>query len=342
MKRLTAHPNRDAGGAIPAVARPGAATAVVKRLWPWLRLVAAVGILVALGSRVGADAFVDGLRAVDLGSVVAALGIGLLTTVASAWRWCVVARGLGLPLTLGAAVSDYYRGLLLNAVLPAGVLGDVHRAVDHGRQSGDIVRGVRAVVFERFAGQVVLIAVALLVLLFRPSAVDFVPGLPVVVAVAGLAVVAMGSRRVRRMLARTWLDARDGLLSRHALPRVALLSAVTLASHIAMFVVAARAAGSTASVGELVPLIVLALLVMAIPVNIGGFGPREAFLAAAFGAAGLGAAQGLTTAVVYGVLALVAALPGAFTLVRPRGSEHVEMPAERVDQRREQVLAFAG
>ena len=73
-----------------------------------------------------------------------------------------------------------------------------------------------------------------------------------------------------------------------------------------MFLVAARAAGSDATITQLAPVVVLALLVMAIPVNIGGFGPREAFLAVAFGAAGLGAAQGFTTGIVYGVLALIA------------------------------------
>jgi len=50
-------------------------------------------------------------------------------------------------------------------------------------------------------------------------------------------------------------------------------------------------------------------------VNIGGWGPREAVTAWAFGAAGLSATQGLTIAVVYGVFAFVAALPGALVVL---------------------------
>lgn len=311
-----------------------------RRFWPWLRLGLAVGILVALGLRLGADAFVDGFRAISPWSVVAALGIGLLTTVCSACRWCVVARRLGLALTLGTAVSDYYRGLLLNAVLPAGVLGDVHRAVSHGRRAGDLGRGVRAVVFERFAGQVVLIVIAVAVLVSQPAMVGaMAPGavitvLAVLVVAAG--VVVFGRRRA---LATTWVDLRVGLLSRAALPPVVLLSAVTVAGHVALFLVAARVAGSSASVAQLVPLAVLALLVMALPVNVGGWGPREAFLAMAFGATGLGAAQGLTTAVVYGVLALIAGLPGALVLFRPK---NLQVRPERGHQPGEQVLALAG
>jgi hypothetical protein len=54
---------------------------------------------------------------------------------------------------------------------------------------------------------------------------------------------------------------------------------------------------------------------MALPLNVAGWGPREGVAAWAFGAAGLGADQGLATAVVYGVMALVAVLPGLLVLV---------------------------
>ena len=77
----------------------------------------------------------------------------------SAWRWCLVARGLGLRLSLRGAVADYYKALFLNAALPGGVLGDVDRAVRHGKDEGDVGRSVRAVVLERTAGQIVLVAV---------------------------------------------------------------------------------------------------------------------------------------------------------------------------------------
>ena len=61
--------------------------------------------------------------------------------------------------------------------------------------------------------------------------------------------------------------------------------------------------------------ILLALLAMSLPLNVGGWGPREGVAAWAFGAAGIGAGRGLTVAVVYGVLSLAASLPGAVVLV---------------------------
>lgn len=298
-------------------------------LWPWVRMLAGAGIIALLLWRLGTAAFLDGLRVIDAPTLLVGLGLGLLTTVASAWRWSLVARGLGIRLPLVGAVADYYRALFFNAALPGGVLGDVHRAVRHGQDVGDVGRAVRAVVLERCAGQVVLVTVGAAVLLSGPTPMPSGVRLAETPWALAVEVVAVGSAvgllawfAVRR--AGSWwgrmsrgivADVRAGLLGRRVWPGVAFCSVVVLAGHLATFVVAARAAGSTAPLTQLVPLMLLALLAMAVPVNIGGWGPREGVAAWAFGVAGLGAAQGLTTSVVYGLLAFVASLPGAGVLV---------------------------
>lgn len=293
---------------------------------------AGAGILAVLVWRLGTGAFLDGLRRIDVPTLLAALGLGLLTTVFSAWRWRLVARGLDIRLPLGRAVADYYRALFLNAALPGGVLGDVHRAVRHGQHTGDIGRGVRAVVLERTAGQVVLIAVGGVVLLVQPSPaltaarhLATVPVLAAAVAVTGALMITVAVRRRGKPGTSRWhratrtalAEARLGLLARASWPGVVISSVAVLAGHLGMFLLAARAAGSTAPFAQLAPLMVLALLAMALPLNVGGWGPREGVTAWAFGAAGLGAAQGLTVAVVYGVLTFAASLPGIGVLVGP-------------------------
>lgn len=309
-----------------------------RRCWPWLRVLVALGILAVLVERLGAGAFVDGLRVITVPAVLAAVGIGFLTTLSGAWRWCLVARNLDLPLKLGTAVADCYRSVLLNSVLPAGVLGDVHRAVDHGQRSGDLGRGVRAVVLERFAGQVALAVAAVGVLAAYPGLVTVVlpgRGLAIGLGVLLLTVVALVLVRAsvagRRVWATTLGDVRRGLVSRRSWPGVALLSLGTVAGNVGLFVVAARVAGVTASLAQLLPIMVLTLMVMGLPLNVGGWGPREGFSAFAFGAVGLGATAGLTTAVVYGVLSLAACAPGVLVLFRRPGqssSRTVRYPAK--------------
>ena len=292
-------------------------------MWAWARLVGPALTLAVLVWRLGTGPFLDGVRTVDGGALAAAAGIAVLTTVCCAWRWKIVARGLGVDLSLPAAVAAYYRSLFLNVTLPGGVVGDVHRGVSHGRDVRDVGRALRAVAWERSAGQVVQVVLTVVVLLALPSPVR-----------SSMPLVALGGRRravlcrrarapergpdgrsawarLRRAAAR---DIRDALLARRAWLGIALASALVVAGHAITFLIAARTAGTTAPLSQMLPIALLAMMAMVLP-SVAGWGPREGVTAWAFGAAGLGVQRGVATAVVYGVMVLVASLPGAVVLV---------------------------
>jgi glycosyltransferase 2 family protein len=276
------------------------------RVWAWLRALGGAAILAFLLWRLGTGPFWHGLRSVSAPAVAAASVLGGVTTACAAWRWRLIARGFGVALPLGVAVAACYRAQFLNSTLPGGVLGDLHRAVRHGREVGSVGRGVRAVVWERGAGQVVQVAAAIVVLLVLPSPVRGRMPLIAVVVVAGGAILAAIVARARPRLG--WAEWCG----------VVAASSVVVTGHLATFLIAARSAGSTAPVSRLVPLALLVLVAMAVPANVGGWGPREGASAWAFAAAGLTASVGLSTAVVYGVLSLAACLPGAAFLVAVR------------------------
>ncbi|HZQ81469.1 MAG TPA: lysylphosphatidylglycerol synthase domain-containing protein [Gaiellaceae bacterium] len=283
------------------IARPLAADAL-----HIARPLAAVATLAIVVWRLGAGPFLDGVRAVDGRALLAASAIGVVTTLCCAWRWTIVARGLGIRLPLSPALAAYYRSLFLNLTLPGGVVGDVHRGVAHGNEVRDVGRGLRAVVWERGAGQVVQALLTVPVLLVLASPVRSIT--PIVVAallvtVAGV-VVFVRARGMRP----------EVRLSRKAWAAVAFASAVVVVGHAATFVVAARVAGVTASLVHLLPLAFLAMLAMVLP-SIAGWGPREGATAWVFSAAGLGADRGAATAVAYGVMVLAASLPGAIVLL---------------------------
>jgi glycosyltransferase 2 family protein len=295
----------------------------------WLRVaqaLAGVAVLVVLVVRLGTGPFLAGLRTISAGPVAAALALTAVTTVCAAWRWRLVASGLGLALPLRAAVAAYYRSQFLNTALPGGVLGDVHRAIAHGRDTGGRIRAARAVVWERLAGQVVQIALAVLVLAALPSPLPNVVPVVAAIAVVGIvgAAVLLGRRahrthsRIARIAGVVGEDMRAAVLARQAWPGIALSSMAVVMGHLALFLVAARTAGVSVPVDRLLPLAMLVLVATALPANVGGWGVREGAAAWVFGAAGLGAAQGLATATVYGVLVMAATLPGAVLLVTPR------------------------
>jgi uncharacterized membrane protein YbhN (UPF0104 family) len=282
-----------------------------RRSWARVRLSGAVAVLGVLLWRLGVGPFLDGLRETDGWSLVAAALIVATTTVASAWRWTIVARGLGVPVPLRSAVAAYYRSQFLNTMLPGGVLGDVDRGVRHGRRAGSTGLGLRAVAWERGAGQVVQVVLAVVLLLLVPSPLhDSMPLLA-----GGAVLVAVALVLLARLVPAAVTDLREGLLPLSAWPGIVAASTVATAGHALLFLVAARAAGVTASPWRLLPLALVVLLVMGIPLNLAGWGPREGAAAWAFAAAGLGAGAGVSTAVVYGVMALVSGLPGAAVLV---------------------------
>ncbi len=291
-----------------------------RTVWAWGRVLGPAMLLAVLVWRVGTGPFINGIHSVDGRALAAAAGLALMTTLCCAWRWTIVARGLGVKLSLPAAVAAYYRSQFLNLTLPGGIVGDVHRGVSHGHEVSDVGHALRAVVLERFAGQVVQVLLTVVVLLALRSPVQpYMP--PVAVGIIVVLVGAVFVARTRANHISAWArarsavigDIRDGLLARRAWLGITLASSLVVAGHAITFLIAARMAGASAPVARMLPIALLAMMAMVLP-SAGGWGPREGVTAWAFGATGLGAPRGVTTGVIYGVMVLVASLPGAVAL----------------------------
>jgi len=123
-------------------------------------------------------------------------------------------------------------------------------------------------------------------------------------------------------LRRVAADARAALLPPDTWPAVLVTSLLVCGAHVGTFLLAVRAAGVPASAGQVLPLGMLVLLAAAVPLNVGGWGPREGVAAWAFAAAGWGAGAGAAVATAFGVLTMAAVLPGGLVLLagwlRPR------------------------
>lgn len=284
----------------------------------------AAGLAVVAGTIavVGVGPFLQGIASVSPASIVVAVALAGVATAAAAWRWRIVATGFGLPLAWGDAMSAYYRSQFLNTVLPGGVVGDIHRAYVHGRSQDRVDLAARAVAAERIAGQVVQTVVTLAILLPLGLATPLAPlawiagAVTVSLAVAAGAVAA--TARGRRLLRREYRMLRPLLARPLDLVGIAAASVVVVAAHAAVFVVAGLAVGVPADPRDLALVALIVLAASAIPLSVGGWGPREAASAAAFALVGLGAAAGLAVSTAFGVLTVAAVLPGAFVLLGER------------------------
>lgn len=292
--------------------------------WTWVRLGAGVLVLLVLVWRIGTGPFLDGLAMTSPGPLVVATAITALTTLCCAWRWQLVAGRLGVGIRLGPAVAAVYRAQFLNATLPGGVLGDVDRAVAQGRDSGGLGPAIRSVFWERALGQAVQVGLTVALVLLVPSPLR---PLGAGAAAAGLAVVllSMPARRHARLRRVVERDLRAILRPGRVAAAIVLASGLAVTGHLAVFLLAMHVAGVEAPAQVLVPVAAVVLLASGLPLNLAGWGPREGAAAWVFGAVGLGVAAGVTTAVVYGVMALVATAPGAV---------HLLVRRQRVDPQR--------
>lgn len=285
----------------------------VRRAWPRLRLSSGLLVLAFLLWQFGTGPFADAWKVTTWTSVLAALLLNLGSTLTSAWRWRLVARALGAPLTVRQSVTGYYRSQFLNSVLPGGILGDAHRGVRHGRRAGDVGVGLRATGWDRVLGQVVQIGLTLLALTLLGTPLT---GLAPAALLLVVLLVGCGWLLVRlRRTANVWVGGDLRILLRPSTAGlVALASFGTTAGHVAMFLVAEHAVGVDASWQLQVTIALVVLVLSSVPLNVAGWGLREGAGAWVFGYAGLGAATGLTVSIEFGVLGALATTPGLFVL----------------------------
>jgi glycosyltransferase 2 family protein len=261
------------------------------------RIAAPVLMLVVLGQRFGAQAFRPALAVFQPVPMLAALVLGGIATAAQAARWRVVMAGAGLRLEPHEALAEYYRAGALNAVLPGGVVGDVVRA---WRRRTDTPRGWRVgahtVIAERACGLCTLLGVATVVL----------------VVVAPLAIAAASGA----IACVAWIIARPALIRLSTREYVAVWgwSVLAVASLVTLTAVAAIASDVPGTTGGILTMGLVVLAGMALPLNIGGWGPREAAGALAAAFLGVPATAGVTVAAGYGLLATVSVLPGFLVL----------------------------
>ena len=311
---------------------PASRPARRRALGATLRVLASLSVLGAVAVVVGGPSIVAGTAVLRPGPVAAAVLLGLLWRALAATRWLLLARALGAPLGWSQAYGEYLRSELLNQVLPGGVLGDVDRARRHGQDLG-LLAAARAVAAERVAGQVVLVAAVVGVVLLRPEmrrVASGVDGRTVAVLAVGLALVVV----VGLVLWQPWRraappappgpahDDPPARRDRRALLGATLaaigLSVLVLACFVGLFVLAARTTGPATGLRDLVPAVIVVLLVSGIPLTVSGWGAREAGAALGFAAVGLAAADGGAAAVGYGLLSLLSSLPGLVPLLLPR------------------------
>lgn len=265
------------------------------------------------------------LQSVDPRWLVAAAIALTVQTVLSALRWRITAAQLGIEISVSEALREYYLSQVVNQSLPGGVVGDAGRAVRARGQAGLLASG-QAVVFERVAGQLGLLAVLLVGLVAAfvvPTGMTWPMWLVVPVAIAFVMLACVGGVLALQASSDTVLG-RSIRSFTHAVAgpdvwrRQAVLSLGTACCNIAGFALCAAALGVALPFLAAVSLVPLILFAMVLPLSISGWGLREGAATILFPLVGASMSEGLATSVAFGLIFLSTVIPGLIlTWMRP-------------------------
>lgn len=260
-----------------------------------------------------------------LGWVLVAFLLVIGSLVVRAYRWWLLLQGLGTTIKLKRLVELYFVGNFYNAFLPSGFGGDVVRVVEVAQE---VKAGVAAgtVLVDRLTGLLVLFALALISLPFRPA--DFPPTLlwPIVglcvVGLAAGAVILQGdlALKVVSWLPR-WLEGRVMGFVRPMLTAVrqcghqAVGRALAVSAFFTLFMIgwwfaAAKALGFAIPLSYLLLVIPVLSISLLIP-SIGGLGVRETLAPVLFAGVNLLPAQAAALALVVFLVERLSGLLGA-------------------------------
>ncbi len=274
------------------------------------------------------------LAQVDPGMLVAAMLVLLVQICIGGMRWGMTLRAIGAPFRITKSIQLFYIGSFFSQVLPSSVGGDAVRMYKSYRAGLELRGAVNGVILER-----VITVVALVVLVagsqpwFLPRVDEgtralMVPGIVLIVVgtVVGL-VVLMALDRLPKMF-RRWrvfrglgflgVDARRLFLNPGKLFPVLVLGLLT---HINMsFCVFLLAMGLELSVTWLDCLVLVppVLMIMTVPISIGGWGVRETAMVSMFGLIGVPSEGALVLSVLFGLVGIALTIPGGLVWLATR------------------------
>ena len=294
-----------------------------------LGLIAYVVHKTGLDTDEGMAHFMDTLKNVNPIYFGLSLLIGVLLNITSSLRWQILLRSKKIEVSLLRLLGYYYIGRFFNMFMPTSMGGDVARAWDLARFTGDSNEAVASVFMERFIGMVVLAAVSGLVLLGHDDPLPLITNsLLFVIAlvmfilwlVLDIRVFNFFSRRLSPLhpfmdkLFRKLRQIHTAVYSykndKKTLGFVVSISTLFYVLAVINVWISASAFSVDVSFSDMMLAVPAIMLIMNLPVSIGGLGLMEAAYSTIFILFGYSPALALTTALLMRFKTIVNALVG--------------------------------
>ncbi len=323
--------------------------------WLAIGLKAAVsgGLIWYLVANVDMAAVTQHVSTVDIPLLVLSAAVLALQFLIGGMRWNSVLTAMQSPLQAWLAMRLFYIGMFFNQALPGGTGGDAVRmylAYKNGLTPSGAINGV---IVERVA------TVLALVILVDATQPLFLPHVPEAMtriahlAVAGVTAAALGGTLLLALLhklpesLRKWRIVRGlghlGADTRRVFGRISGAAkplAWSIVGHLNVSLscfALALALGLDVTLLDCIVLIPPVLLIMSLPISIGGWGVREGAMVWMFALVGVSQDAALALSLFFGVVSLAISLPGGIVWLMMRaGARGVELSDEELAHFREQ------
>lgn len=297
-----------------------------KKLLILVKLCISVALFYWLFSKIPADQVLSSMKNANIYWLLAAVAAYSLSSFVSAWRWCHIAKNLGVELHYKRAVKLYYMGNFFNQILPSGIGGDAVKAVAIARGKDQKSASVHSVVLERLAGLGVLVAMLVFAL---PVIYEHFPPLAYIVALIGVGALfslpvyfyllkrpqILKKRKATAWIGRFFVDIEKAFVS---FPKISFQLITSFTVQILSILTLYFCALSVGSDVEFVYMLCFAplmFLLLVLPISLGGWGLREGIAVSLFAGAGvMQSSDALTMSLLVGFVVILASAPGGVFL----------------------------
>jgi len=304
----------------------------------WLALVLKVCVSGALIwyliGKVDLDTAMDRLVRVDPLMLFVALAMVFVQALIAGLRWGAVLRAMGAALPLWETTRLFYIGMFFGQALPGGTGGDPIRMYMAHKDGLELKHAINGVMLERVAA---VAALVLLVVAMTPSFLPKLDDMTRELAMSGVAMVAAAAVggiiflcmldrlparlqhwRIVRGLGYLGGDTRRVFLNLRNVVEVLFWG---IAGHLNISLcvfVLASGLGLDVTFFDCVVLMPPVLLIVTLPISVGGWGVREGAMVTAFGLVGVAQEGALVLSLLLGLIFLVGSLPGGFVWLAGR------------------------
>jgi glycosyltransferase 2 family protein len=312
-----------------------------------VRVVVTVAIFVLLGRSLDFAESGRALLRVDPRALVAVAVLVALDRCVMIWRWVLLLRATGSPVTAREAARIFLVSSFVGSFLPAGVGADSARAWQLSRHTARGSEAVASVAVDRVLGVVSIVALGAL---GAVTAVNLIPPGERGLLIAGAAALATAGvallwfDRLFRLVphglrggaaGRTLLGFADAMAAYRRRPKV--LAAVLGLSFGVQVLRVLQASWLGAGLGILVPfayylaVMPVGLLMLLLPVSVSGFGLPQALIVWLLRPMGVPEETAFALSTLIVLSGLAANLPGAWLFMRQRTGRSSPSGPSRVD-----------